>query len=103
MDHSSGAFGIAVANARLRYDTMSPTSERTRRIGAMPEIRKLPHAQDSSSAPHDWSAEESEQERRARGQRLIELLDEWMADESGYDEETWPLLKDALERNRLSI
>ena len=31
----------------------------------------------------------------------IKLLDEWMADESGYDEETWPELKEALDRDRL--
>jgi hypothetical protein len=30
----------------------------------------------------------------------ISLLDEWMADDSGYDEETWPELKEALDRNR---
>jgi len=33
---------------------------------------------------------------------VARLLDEWMADESGYDEETWPELKAALERERLS-
>jgi hypothetical protein len=30
----------------------------------------------------------------------IRLLDEWMAEDSGYDEETWPELKEALDRNR---
>lgn len=30
----------------------------------------------------------------------IRLLEEWMADESGYDEEAWPELKEALDRNR---
>ncbi|MFZ0889914.1 MAG: hypothetical protein WA005_15820 [Candidatus Binataceae bacterium] len=33
---------------------------------------------------------------------LIRLLDEWMADESGYDKKVWPALKKALEENRLS-
>ena len=37
-----------------------------------------------------------------RSREAIELLDEWLADESGYDEETWPELKAALERDRLS-
>ena len=32
---------------------------------------------------------------------LDRLLDTWMADESGYDEETWPELKRALDRNRV--
>lgn len=34
--------------------------------------------------------------------RAIALLDEWLADDSGYDEETWPELKAALDRDRLS-
>lgn len=33
-------------------------------------------------------------------EKLDWLLDRWMADESGYDEETWPELKRALDRNR---
>lgn len=32
--------------------------------------------------------------------KLIQLLDEWMADDSGYDEETWPELKEALDTER---
>ncbi len=32
----------------------------------------------------------------------VRLLDEWLADESGYDEETWPDLKEALDRDRPS-
>jgi hypothetical protein len=35
-------------------------------------------------------------------EKAIRLLDEWMADESGYDEETWPELKTALDQDRLS-
>jgi hypothetical protein len=34
---------------------------------------------------------------------LIATLREWLADESGYDEETWPLLREALNRGRTSI
>jgi len=33
----------------------------------------------------------------------IRLLSEWMADESGYDEGTWPELKTALDQDRLSF
>lgn len=33
-------------------------------------------------------------------EKVIQLLDEWMADESGYDEETWPELKAAIDRER---
>ena len=39
---------------------------------------------------------------RPRPEAVIALLDEWLQDESGYDEETWPELKEALDRDRLS-
>ncbi|MFB2875936.1 hypothetical protein [Floridanema aerugineum] len=32
--------------------------------------------------------------------KVIQLLDEWMADESGYDEETLPELQVAIDRQR---
>jgi hypothetical protein len=32
----------------------------------------------------------------------VSLLDEWLTDESGYEKETWPKLKEALDRDRLS-
>src|SRR4051794_5249812 len=35
-----------------------------------------------------------------KDRKMIELFKEWLADESGYDEETWPILKKALVRNR---
>jgi hypothetical protein len=39
---------------------------------------------------------------RRRNVQTIRLLDEWLADKSGYDEETWEPLRAALETNRLS-
>ncbi len=35
-------------------------------------------------------------------ERLFHHLAEWLTDESGYDEETWPKVKAALEEDRLS-
>ena len=32
----------------------------------------------------------------------IALLDEWLQDESGYDEQAWPELKSELDEHRLS-
>ncbi|MCI0489141.1 MAG: hypothetical protein L0229_21320 [Blastocatellia bacterium] len=32
----------------------------------------------------------------------IQLLNEWLADESGYDEENWPKIKAMIEENRIS-
>lgn len=33
----------------------------------------------------------------------IDLLDKWLADESGYDEETWPKIRKALEAESAAI
>jgi len=40
--------------------------------------------------------------QKSRSASLIKLLSEWMADESGYDEENWPRIKKMLEENRTS-
>jgi hypothetical protein len=36
----------------------------------------------------------------AQAARVIALLQSWLDDESGYDEETWPALKKALDEER---
>jgi len=38
----------------------------------------------------------------ARRRAALRLLDEWLSDRSGYDEETWPALKQSLEADRAS-
>ena len=40
------------------------------------------------------------QRLRQRNARARRLLHGWLMDESGYDEATWPDLKEALEANR---
>jgi excisionase family DNA binding protein len=40
---------------------------------------------------------------RERAEKAIQLLDGWMADESGHDEEYWPKIKAVLEENPLSL
>ena len=34
--------------------------------------------------------------------RLVNLINSWHAEDSGYDERCWPRLKKAIEENRLS-
>ena len=36
-------------------------------------------------------------------EKVIELVDEWINDESGYDEETYPQIQAALNQSRLSL
>lgn len=37
-----------------------------------------------------------------KNEYAIRLLQEWLADESGYDEKNWPLIKRAVEENKTS-
>jgi hypothetical protein len=39
----------------------------------------------------------------AQAAGVIGLLRSWLADESGYDEETWPKLKKALDHERRRV
>ncbi|MEH2395415.1 MAG: hypothetical protein V7K21_28440 [Nostoc sp.] len=36
-------------------------------------------------------------------EKVIELVDEWMADESGYDQQTYPQIETGLNQNRMSV
>jgi hypothetical protein len=38
-----------------------------------------------------------------RAKSLVELFRSWLTEESGYDEETWPQLKRALNRERARV
>lgn len=42
-------------------------------------------------------------EQVERNQAAIRLLAEWKADDSGYDEATWPLVEKRLKENPLSL
>jgi hypothetical protein len=61
-----------------------------------------PRTESRTAAPaqapfRDGETAESIRERNRRG---LALLEEWMADESGYDERVWPEIKAALNANR---
>jgi len=45
---------------------------------------------------------QDEEALRARNEAAIQLLHEWLEDDSGYDERAWPRLKEAIEEDRLS-
>ena len=40
--------------------------------------------------------------RREKNAEAIALLDRWLADESGYDENTWPTLREGIDCSRTS-
>jgi excisionase family DNA binding protein len=53
-----------------------------------------------SKPHHDFGTPEEQAERN---QALLRLVEEWMADESGYDERVWPIVEKLLEENPVSI
>ena len=50
----------------------------------------------------DTRTEDASSSQPSKGPACIEILNQWLADESGYDEEIWPKVKNLLEENRLS-
>ena len=42
-------------------------------------------------------------EQRKKNEAALRLIEEWMADESGHDEQMWRKLKAVLEQDRLSF
>jgi hypothetical protein len=65
--------------------------------------KKDPTDPNSTISEDEYTAShEEEAARRAKNEAAIRLLDKWLADESGYDEDVWPRVKVAIEENRLS-
>lgn len=48
-------------------------------------------------------SDESKEALIERNQAAIKLIEGWLNDDSGYDEETFPKLKEALEENRKAV
>ena len=40
--------------------------------------------------------------QQAKNRAAIYLIQQWLDDESGYDQKAWPILKQTIEENRLS-
>ena len=47
-------------------------------------------------------ASETKTSQKLSNASMRALLAEWLADDSGYDEQAWPQVKAAIEENRLS-
>ena len=50
----------------------------------------------------DTQVEDSSGSQFSKRAACIELLNQWLADESGYDEAAWPKIKKAIEGNHTS-
>jgi hypothetical protein len=50
----------------------------------------------------EFKPEDTKINRQIDSATLIQMLNQWLADESGYDEENWPKVEKLLEENRTS-
>jgi hypothetical protein len=57
---------------------------------------------DESSSLPEGAEVRVEMIEPTQGRSAIELLDRWLDDRSGYDEEAWPALKTGLDEHRPS-
>lgn len=65
------------------------------------QISQTSPGQGVVTEPANWEGSRpAVAEIRRRNHAAQHLLESWMADTSGYDEATWPKLREALEENR---
>ena len=73
----------------IEDETTLPSSQETLRMDTTMKL-----------SPHDTPPPLDLDDLRKRNAAARHLLEEWLADASGYDEETWPLLQEQLEAER---
>jgi hypothetical protein len=64
---------------------------------------EVPQLEASSEETVSVSPQADLAAQRQKNEAARRLLQEWIADESGYDEEMWPQIKQIIEDNRLSL
>ena len=77
--------------------------EPTSRKPAQARRRAKPKAKPPDSIAQTLVALDQMAPQSPKAKRLVAVLRGWLMDESGYDEETWPKLKKALERERSRV
>jgi hypothetical protein len=81
---------------------MKKTAPRTRRVDRRPP-RSRSKADQRADIAAGLERLDGLRPESAQAVGLINLLRSWLADESGYDEETWPKLKKALDQQRRRV
>ena len=78
-----------------------PTSvARRQRRRSRPNLEPQAHAQQIAQT---LASIDQLHAKSPQGGRVLSLLKTWLGDDSGYDEETWPVLKNSLNRERARI
>jgi hypothetical protein len=88
--------GAASVGEKLRPTDFAPEAQ-----GSPPEVSLVTEAR-ISLVSLEAPSEAMLPEYRRRQLAAIDLLNAWLADDSGYDERTWPELKKAIEESRTS-
>ncbi|HVC97174.1 MAG TPA: hypothetical protein VND64_26075 [Pirellulales bacterium] len=77
--------------------------EPTSRKPVQARRRAKPEAKPNDSIAQTLVALDQMAPQSPKAKRLAAVLRGWLTDESGYDEETWPKLKKALDRERARV
>jgi hypothetical protein len=79
---------------------MKKPTKRTRTKSRQWTVREpKPATKRRTAGPKPWVDPLPPAERMERNRKAAVLLREWMADDSGYDEEMWPALEQALKED----
>jgi hypothetical protein len=79
---------------------MKKPTKRTTTEGRQWTVREpKPTTKWRAATPKPWVDPLPPAERMERNRKAAALLREWMADDSGYDEEMWPVLEQALKED----
>jgi len=81
----------------VEFEMEWPTAEGQTASGAVTVLPWTTSDGEAGTTP----AEQGAAAIPSKNAAAIRLLDEWLADESGYDERAWPIAKSALEAARL--
>jgi hypothetical protein len=101
--------GVAKAHESLHCCDRPKPERRSNMTSKSLPVKKVGSSQrgrqehDSSPSAADKTADPPVQSDQDSYRAAVQLLADWKAEESGYDEQTWPLIRKSVERNRLSL
>ena len=81
---------------------MTKTSSVSGTLRRCSRAKPKPRA-DEQQIAHTLAALDQLDAKTPQATKMISLLKTWLGDDSGYDEEVWPLLKKSLNRERARV
>ena len=94
---------VDIPTTSLAFDLVIESLRRQlEQCGQVASAELLPCLLPDSSTVSEMPMDDGAMAQRRKNQAAMRLLEEWLADESGYDEVVWPRVKKAIQENRPS-